>query len=489
MINLHKVSFKYRDREKESLDNIDFSVHKGNLIVITGESGCGKSTLMRCINGLCPWFYEGEKTGEIALNKTDINDLPIGNISKMVSSVFQNPENQFFTLDVLSDMVFACENFGIEKSEIENRMALVTELLSMKHLLGKKLNEMSGGEKQKIAIASVLMMGTEIVLMDEPSANLDYQSIRILRDVIVRLKEQKLTIIVAEHRLYYLKDICDNLVVLQDRKITKFYDKESLPRLKNSFFHNQGLRSVQLFQNHISSSSDNSKSNKPLLALENISFGYGKGKEVLKEVNLTLDKGDKVALLGKNGCGKTTLAKLLCGLKKEGCGKIFFESKPLPIKERSKKIGYVMQDVDFQIFGSSLYDDLLLGNEKFPDIDRRIKEVLAELGLSEMRQEHPMTLSMGQKQRLIVAGTRLSQKKVSILDEPTSGLDYKSMQSVCALIDDLTGEDNAAIIITHDYEFIINSCNRAVLLENGKIIEDFLLEDGKKLKQIFKERL
>jgi energy-coupling factor transporter ATP-binding protein EcfA2 len=489
MINLHKVSFKYRDRKKESLDNIDFSVHKGNLIVITGESGCGKSTLMRCINGLCPGFYEGEKTGKIALNKTDINDLPIGNISKMVSSVFQNPENQFFTLDVLSDIVFACENFGIEKSEIENRMALVTELLSMKHLLGKKLNEISGGEKQKIAIASVLMMGTEIVLMDEPSANLDYQSIRILRDVIIRLKEQKLTIIVAEHRLYYLKDICDNLMVMQDRKITKFYDKESLSRLENSFFHNKGLRSVQLFQNHISSSSDNSKSNKPLLALENISFRYEKGKEVLKEVNLMLNKGDKVALLGKNGCGKTTLAKVLCGLKKESYGKIFFESKHLPIKERSKKIGYVMQDVDFQIFGSSLYDDLFLGNEKFPDIDRRIEEVLAELGLSEMRQEHPMTLSMGQKQRLIVAGTRLSQKKVSILDEPTSGLDYKSMQSVCALIDDLTGEDNAAIIITHDYEFIINSCNRAVLLENGKIIEDFLLEDGKKLKQIFKERL
>lgn len=212
-------------------------------------------------------------------------------------------------------------------------------------------------------------------------------------------------------------------------------------------------------------------------------------KKLLQNINIDIRSGDRIALLGKNGSGKSTLAKIICGLRKESSGQIVFCEKKLPTKNRNLNISYVMQNVDFQIFGCSLYDDLLLGNEKVKQIDVKIKQILAEFNLLNLIDEHPMTLSMGQKQRLIIASSYILEKTISIFDEPTSGLDYRNMKSVCSLINSFTGTKNASIIISHDYEFIMNSCNRVVLLENGRIAEDFPLNNNEQLTKIFKERL
>ncbi len=491
MIDLQKAGFQYEKSERKSIHAISCSVRKGEIIVVTGESGCGKSTLLRCINGLCPGFYEGLVDGNIFIMNRNCSDMSVGDISRLVGTVFQNPENQFFTLDVLSDLVFGCENFGIAKAEIERKLDYVVNLLKIKPFLGRKLAELSGGEKQKIAIASALMMETEILLMDEPSANLDYQSIQLLRETIAVLKSRGYTLLIAEHRLYYLNDLIDRLLIMADGTIRQTCSRKQLKSLGDSMLHAQGIRGINLFQHGAPLISLNKKRDQGtvLLSLQNISFGYDRKKKILHDISLDIRNGDQVALLGKNGCGKSTLAKVLCGLLNENGGKIVFQGENQPAKKRTQQISYVMQNVDFQLFGCSLYDDLLLGSENIPNVDMKIKEALAKLNLLNMIDDHPMTLSMGQKQRLIIASSYILRKRISIFDEPTSGLDYRSMKTVCSLISSFAGDQNASIVISHDYEFIMNSCNRVVLLENGRIAEDFQLSNRMQLEHIFKERL
>lgn len=315
MIQIDELQYRYSDSAVWALRETSFSVANGELIVQTGKSGCGKSTLFRCINGLCPNFFEGEKAGGVFLMGKDISSMRIGNISKMAASVFQNPESQFFTTDVLSDLVYACENYGISKKDIQARVDSVVALPSLEPLLGRKLAELSGGEKQKVAIASALMLNADILLMDEPSSNLDYQSISLLKDTLAGLKAEGYTILVIEHRLYYLKDICDRLIVLENGEIVRTYERESLAVSDNDAFHEQGLRGIHLFQNTVRGSPAQSAPY-PLLTLEGIRFGYQKGTDILQGLDLCVYPGDRIALLGKNGCGKTTMGKILCGLKK-----------------------------------------------------------------------------------------------------------------------------------------------------------------------------
>ena len=488
MIRLEKLSYRYKDSEFQTIEEVNLSIKKGEFVVITGRSGSGKSTLFRCINGLCPLFFDGEKSGNIYLSGKDIAPFRICDISKIVSSVFQNPENQFFTADVLSDLVYACENYGISKQEIKQRMRDIVSLLSLNNIIEKKLSDLSGGEKQKIAIASILMLKTDILLLDEPSSNLDYQSIILLSEIFEKLKAGGYTIIVIEHRLFYMKNLCDRLIVMGNGKISGIYEKSELKTMSNDMLHEKGLRGINLFQSVVR---DPPKDifDDPLLELKDITFGYKKERKILKGISFSVFPGDKVALLGRNGCGKTTLAKILCGLRQERGGSISFDGKSLVTKDRSKTISYVMQNVDFQLFGYSVYNDLLLGNEGQTDIESRIQKVLDILNLSDMKEQHPTVLSIGQKQRLVIAASYLLNKRVNVFDEPTSGLDYESMQKVCDLINSVTGNKNASIIITHDYEFILSVCNRIVLLENGKILKDFPLRDTEQLNVIFKENL
>ena len=483
MIDLQNVGFQYKEQGRRSICGNTCTIHRGEVVVIAGESGCGKSTLLRALNGLCPHFYEGETAGKVLLGGKNCRDLRIGDISRMAATVFQNPDHQFFTLDVLSDLVFSCENFGVGPKEIERRLRSVTKLLQLERFLGRKLSALSGGEKQRIAIASALMLKTDILLMDEPSANLDYPSIEELRDLLALLKAHGCTIVVAEHRLYYLCGIADRLFLMQDGTIRRVYEGAALSSLSNDALHEAGVRGVDPFGETDAVQPLAKRTAAPLLSLADISFGYAHGEDVLQGLSLDIHAGDRVALLGRNGCGKSTLAKVICGLLKERAG------EALPCGRRSRAVSYVMQNVDFQLFGSSVYNDLLLGAEGAADIDARIRKVLDDFRLTPWLDEHPTRLSMGQKQRLVIAGACLLGKRVGIFDEPTSGLDYRNMRTVCSLIGEFTGEDGAAVIITHDAEFVMNSCNRVVLLEDGRIAEDFPLAADGALKRIFTERL
>lgn len=488
MIRLSGLSYRYKGDDSPTLQNVSFSIKKGEAAVLTGQSGCGKTTLFRCINGLCPRFYEGEKEGDIYLNGKESTPLRICDISRVIASVFQNPESQFFTTDVLSDLVYACENYGVPKDEIKRRLDEVVATLSLSSLIGKKLSELSGGEKQKVAIASTLMLKADVLLLDEPSSNLDYQSIALLRCALAELKLKGYTILVIEHRLYYLADICDRLIVFDRGKIFHIYEDIELKAARDDELHLQGLRGLHLFQNTVCNP-PYERINRPLLVADNITFGYEKCTNILKGISFSVYPGDKIALIGKNGCGKTTLGKILCGLIKEQQGHLRFMERTLSPRDRNQSVSYVMQNIDFQLFGCSVYDDLLLGNERSPDIENRIHNILSLLDLSNLELQHPATLSMGQKQRLVIAASYLLNKRINVFDEPTSGLDYGSMKSVCDLIESITGKENASIVITHDYEFVLSICNRIVLLEDGKITRDFPLNNTTELEHIFKEYL
>lgn len=368
------------------------------------------------------------------------------------------------------------------------RLNRIASMLSLSPLIGKKISELSGGEKQKVAIASTLMLNADVLLLDEPSSNLDYQSIALLKATLAELKSKGYTIIVIEHRLYYLADVCDRLIVFECGKMSRIYEGATLKAASNDELHLQGLRGLHLFQNSISNPSTEKGSN-PLLVLDNLFFGYEKLTNILKGISFSVYPGDRIALIGKNGCGKTTLGKILCGLIKEQQGCIHFMERPLSSRDRNRFASYVMQNVDFQLFGCSVYDDLLLGSERSPNIENRIHSILSLLGLSSLESQHPTTLSMGQKQRLVIAASYLLNKRINVFDEPTSGLDYGNMKNVCDLIESITGNENASIVITHDYEFILSVCNRVILLENGKITRDFPLKDTTVLENIFKEKL
>ncbi len=488
MIDLQNAGFQYQDRAQASIHGNSCAVGAGEVIVIAGESGCGKSTLLRRMNGLCPQFYEGQTEGTVLLAGQDVDALRIGDISRIAATVFQNPDNQFFTLDVLSDLVFGCENFGVPREEIERRLRAVTETLSLDRFLGRRFSELSGGEKQKIAIASALMLASRILLLDEPSANLDYPSIALLRRTIAELKERGYTIVVAEHRLYYLHGICDLLLIMEQGTITHRYRGAELAALDNAALNVLGIRGFDLFHT-AGEVTPPIEEGAELLRLEHLSFGYARGQDVLRDVSLSVRAGDRIALLGRNGCGKSTLAKVICGLLREKGGSLRVARDVLPARKRYAAVSYVMQNVDFQIFGSSLYHDLLLGNEGTEDIDARIRAVLDAFRLLPLIDEHPMRLSMGQKQRLVIAAACLLKKRIGIFDEPTSGLDYGNMQTVCGLIHAFTGAANASVIITHDYEFIMNSCNRIILLEDGRIAEDFALRGADELERLFRTRI
>lgn len=488
MVRVHHLSYQYKDSDTQTLRNISFSIKRGELAVLTGRSGCGKSTIFRCVNGLCPDFYEGEKEGNIFLKGQENKTLRICDISRIVASVFQNPESQFFTTDVLSDLVYACENYSVSKEEIAKRLDKVISTLSLSSFVGRKLSELSAGEKQKVAIASALMLKADIILLDEPSSNLDYQSIELLKETLENLKSKGYTILVIEHRLYYLADICDKLIVLNHGKIIYTYMGEVLRTVSDAELHRQGLRGLRLFQNPIRKPNPQRDAN-PILVLDNIIFGYKKNINILNKIHFSVYPGDRIALIGKNGCGKTTLGKIMCGLLKEQKGTVRCTEKLLSPVDRNRSVSYVMQNIDFQLFGCSVYDDLLLGNEKKSNIEKSIRDVLSLIHLSDLETQHPTTLSMGQKQRLVVAASYLLNKKINVFDEPTSGLDYGNMESICNLIESITGTEGATIVITHDYEFIVSVCNRIILLENGKIVKDFILSDTAELENIFKKYL
>ena len=443
------ISFQYQD-SSEGIQDVHFALQPGEIILVTGNSGSGKSTFLKCLNGLIPRVVEGTLQGEILLNDQNTKDMTMAEISRHISSVFQNPRSQFFTTNTTSELVFSMENYGCKNDAMEAQLQRVTTLLKIQKLLNRDIFQLSGGERQMVAIASAMMLGQKIILLDEPSANLDYHNTYVFRSLVEKLKQEGYTVLIADHRFYYLSGLISRVFLFNDGKMQIFNSEQAF---KDS---NYDTRSFDLFAMDIPFQTPGEKKEK-VLSLVDISY-----KDILQNISLDFFTNEVTAIVGTNGVGKTTLARLLC--KSIPCthGKINGE---MPF--------YIMQDADYQLFGTSVQAELEIADHKISQND--IRDVMDYLQLTKYADTHPFSLSGGQKQRIQVALGILSNRKVIIFDEPTSGLDLISMHRVAKEIQELK-KKACVIVISHDYEFIRYISNRVVYLKDKTVKKDISLD-------------
>ena len=467
MIEFQNVSFSYPGSADDGLKNISLTIPEGQCVLLCGRSGCGKTTLTRLINGLIPQFFAGELTGKVLLDGEDLSDLPMYRIAEKVGSVFQNPRTQFFNVDTDSEIAFGMENEAVAQEKLKPRVEETAKVLHIESLLGRNIFALSGGEKQKIAFASVYAMNPQIYLLDEPSSNLDMAAIHDLRRHLRLIKSQGKTIVAAEHRLYYLMDAADRIIYLENGQIAGDWTPEQFRLLSAEKRQSMGLRALDLHEEKPVCAA--AAGLPPMLELKDVSLAY-KEQPVLSNISLQAAPGDVIAVVGHNGAGKTTFSRALCGLHKETAGSYLWNGNPQRPKERRKRSYMVMQDVNYQLFAESVETECTFGI-KDPDTELAEK-TLEELGLISFRERHPNTLSGGQKQRLAAAVSMVCGKDLLVFDEPTSGLDFDSMVRLAALIQRLSELGKIIFIVTHDYEFVCRTCKRVLHLDDGRIQDD-----------------
>lgn len=497
MIECKKVSFSYPPNETDigdrkghgTLRNIDLSINDGDFVLLCGTSGCGKTTLTRLFNGLIPHYYDGKLEGTVMLDGEDMSGLSLFDISKKVGSVFQNPRSQFFNVDTTSEIAFGCENHGLEEAEIRKRVKLVSEQLNLTNLLDRSVFSLSGGEKQKIACGSAAAVEPDVFVLDEPSSNLDAYSIADFRKLLKILKSQGKTIIIAEHRLYYLYDLADRIIYLSDGEIQGDYTLPEFQLIPAAEKAKMGLRPLGLGE-FADIEPASLHSGQGIWKLNHFHFAYKKQPETLSLENIELPAGNVTAVIGHNGAGKTTLSRCLCGLEKRCKGILEKDGTSYSIKQRLKLCYMVMQDVNHQLFTESVLEEVLLSmpgkdSDESPENVAKAEAILTEMDLLPYKACHPMGLSGGQKQRVAIASAIASERPVILFDEPTSGLDLFHMRQVADSVKGLADSGKTIVIVTHDPEFILRCCNYVIHLENGRLEENYFLQDTEGRERLF----
>ena len=411
MININEASYSYKRSLEEQLKKISIKINQGEVILLCGKSGSGKTTITKLINGLIPHFLEGNLLGNIFINGINTKQMKI-----------------------------------IER--LKNRNFFM----------------MSGGEKQLLAIASIYATNPDVYVFDEPSANIDEYGIERIREMLINLKAQGKTIIISEHRLYYLMDLIDRAIYLQDGKIKYVFSNVEFSSITDESRKKLGLRTFVRkknddFANPVTFCEFDD------FVVSNLEY-ENKKQKILDKINISGNKGDIIAITGKNGQGKTTLMRILCGLLKENEGKISYKGSPIKYKKRRKLCYMVMQDVIHQFFSESVRDEFSLFDSKIDE--KQINNILEKLDLKKLDNRHPMCLSGGQMQRLSVALGMLMDREIIILDEPTSGLDYTNMLEISKVIKEFSN-NKIIFIVTHDNELIDSTCNKLLEICDGRI--------------------
>ena len=460
MLTLENLSLFY-EQDKKILEDITLQVTEGECILLTGESGSGKSSIINSINGLAFEYENARITGKVHVDGKDIKGMELYQISLMVASVFQNPKTHFFNVNTTLELLFYLENIGLDRKEMEIRMENMLKVFPIKHLLGRSIFELSGGEKQILCVASCYISGCKIIVLDEPSSNLDDKYIDILKEMLQILKEKGITLILAEHRIYYLMDVADRIIIIQNGRIKESFTRDVFISLPDDILYEWGLRS----KNKINLENRQRPLGKDLIIKKLICDFKDKGE--LRVENVSFDLGKIYGITGRNGCGKSSFLSAITGLVEKEKSDIVFGGRAIGKKERLKNSSLVMQDVNHQLFTESVEEEIKLG---IKDLDpAKAEKVLSGLGLMELKDRHPMSLSGGQKQRVAIASVLCKDSRFIVFDEPTSGMDYNNMIKISNLIKEMKTENNIIFIVSHDIEFLNATTDQNLCLEEFRV--------------------
>ena len=487
---LEDVSFRYRDRQTLAISGISFAVQPGEILLIAGASGCGKTTLVRAINGLIPRSYKGERTGKIRVFGEETADWKLSQISQKVGTVLQDPERQILGTKVLSEVAFGLENLGLPRSEIIQRVDEALTLLKIEHLRERETFLLSGGEKQKVALAGVLAMRPSILLLDEPLASLDPASAQDSLDMVRGLADKGMTVLMVEHRVEdVLRIRPDRVMFLGDGQIRYLGELSGLSKVVD--YHEVKLPAEDILKRakadppppklHILPAADrgaNETAPAALVRFDNVAFGYDADVEVLHGINLEIRRGDVIAVLGPNGAGKTTFVKHAIGLLKPKHGRVFVDgrdTKDASVAQIASTLGYVFQSPSHMLFAPTVHEELAFGptNLKHPKehIEEEVKEALKIVNLSDKEQDPPLALSFGQQKRVSIAAILAMQSRILVMDEPTAGQDYQNYMNFMDAILQLPGFE-AIMFITHDVDLAVIYANRVLMIADGRLIAD-----------------
>lgn len=512
MISFKNFSFKYNNVVDKTLKNIDLTINKGEKVLIVGPSGSGKSTLSHCINGLIPFSYNGEIEGELIIDNIKPYEESLSDVSKKVGTILQDQDSQFIGLSVGEDVAFNFENNAMPLKEMKVKVIDALELVNMVDFINHSPYELSGGQKQRVSLAGVLGSDAEVLLFDEPLANLDPASGKEIMQLINDIHEKtNKTIIIVEHRIEdVLEQPFDKVIVVNKGEVQGFGTPDEI--LKSDLLKNNGLReplyleAMKLAGCDISGSENlkdltnideknkevlknwfnNETSNKDsiikeekILEVKNLAFSHDGIKNTINDVSFHLNKGEILAVLGNNGAGKSTLCRLITGILKPQKGSIFLNNQCIDswsIKQKGSSIGYVMQNPNQMISQHMIKDEIALGlkcrNYSKEEIDKKVEEVLKICGLYPYRNWPVSALSYGQKKRVTIASILAINPEVIILDEPTAGQDYKHYTEFMEFIKELSAQGISIILITHDMQLTLEYCHRAVVLSGGEKIAD-----------------
>lgn len=449
MIELKNVTYRYPFSDRNALEDISLKVRPGEAVLCTGVSGCGKSTLIRLINGLCPHYFGGELQGTVRVAGQDNQKLKLHEISSRVGTLFQNPETQFFALGVEEEMAFKPESRGMPPDKIRELIAKTSQRFGLNSVLKNTIHELSQGQKQKVGLASLMMEPLQVLILDEPTGNLDPESTMDLAEEILRLK-----------------DVADRVCVMEKGRIVQ---EGTFDDLSDEVRERYGLRKVDVEdkRHELPSLSEGKET---VMKVSDLSFAYPRKPKIFNGTDLELRKGI-TGLFGPNGTGKTTLARILTGLNKPTQGTLEIRGKKVKPQECLKHVAVVLQNADHQLYMRTVFDELLTSLEAAGcrGGKQAAEELLQLFDLTELRDRHPHSLSGGQQQRLVIACAFAKKPDVIILDEPTSGLDGANLHRIAGALRQLSDEGKAVLVITHDLELVDMVCDSAIRLPLQKI--------------------
>lgn len=517
IIEFSDFTFQYYSQAEPTLNNINLTIYEGEKVLIVGPSGSGKSTIGNCLNGLIPFHYKGNSSGSLKIKGLETNTLDIFQLSKIIGTVLQDSDGQFVGLTVGEDIAFAMENDCVPIAEMQERVQKVSGMVDMDHFIASSPYELSGGQKQRTALAGVLIDNVDILLFDEPLANLDPATGKTAIEIIDDIhKQTNKTILIIEHRLEdVLHCDVDRIIVVNDGRIIADMNADEL--VSSSVLNDSGIReplyvtalkyadikvTPDLKPGHIYTlQSDPIKqkvqkwfrsikipaiqnTNRSILKIDHVTFSYDGLHTILDDIDIDIREGEMVSIVGKNGAGKSTLAKVLCGFVNEDKGAILYAGTSIAdksIKERAELIGFVMQNPNQMISKSLIFDEVALGlrlrGVDETEIKQRVDKVLKICGLAPFVGWPISALSYGQKKRVTIASILVLDPKILILDEPTAGQDYRHYSDIMEFLREINKAGITIILITHDMHLMLEYTPRAIVLADGKKIADGLASE------------